>query len=1067
MTRSGGGVAAAFGFRYQYLITVELLLDLYAKDSSDWLVEVDPVDQDSADIVVHLTTGGPPERVLQVKASLPKSSTTIGVTETRQILDGLRREHSDARRRELVTNRRLTAKLDKELSITESTLLKAEEYFVQRRESLKQLVEKLLHSIRKLRAAGNGGPSHELHYLLLRQLVDRVHEVGTRNHDQSLVHEDIREILEGSNPLLSTALGVRDWGKCIQVPSGDFIEREESSHFLKTHFPASSLYEGPLKIAVLKGLRGIGKSAAACLHARSLLEHVAFVLWLDASSAEVLEAQVPIVLEKLGARFTPTDVPARDFVEVLEGLPVPWSLVLDGASSLDEVYPWVPRSGYGQVLLTTPVETWPDSFAPAMSMDAFDTNEAHQFMAHRLRQPFTSWSPEQVSACDMMSQKLARWPLALEMAVGWIARHGRSVTAMQQFSERVDRLNLNNKDLLPHSYPRTVVQLFRDQWENLSQEAQKLTFFLLLMGGNRVPSRFLLDVLSPMGISNPALEELLTSAFIRQEILASSNPHSLDEVLTIHGFVRLVMEKQEILPDCSFLLKPEELLSLLETSDAWVQHLTASGHFREGAVLIHPIDCLLGQMVETFIKQSAMLRILSINMHNFSQLALVTSKTAIAHQWSKAAFDIRQRWPGPNQDSVELAKMQLQTLSIVAVTTAYLHKIKEVDVIANQVDCLLQQVGKYALGDEYTERSLHTLRDVLHSHLPTSSPPPARDVVRQLDSLLGPGTPKPVIDSIGAALISSLQIKRTEALWLVEHSAWQKGVDTALDAANHALEQETLVNYSVDGLLDIGLELMIEATKRPLETPELLITSVKRLVVWLDNNSDRLNPDQQSCYVFLNAFVEDNLQALPDAVQALPPPEDRTTRQNAWARLAKVLQEQRLSKHRRKLVDDLPPSTCIMYSIDGGNQLNFWWRRIESSAPELWVHAAGIVSVSSTGKTDPVRESMAKAGLQEITQMGAPGPAHGWSMVTNESGLQITDAEGIPQVSIEHIPEEINNRISKHGGLLLIYGDLAITQPTDRLLAGWIPLTNNNNQRHQDPHDRSMPWWRRLFAWLS
>ena len=1064
-------MAAAFGFRYQYLITVELLLDLYAKDSSDWSVEVDPVNQDSADIVVHLTTGGPPERVLQVKASLPKSSKTIGVTETRQILDGLQREHSDARRRELVTNRRLTAELAEELSNTESTLFKARGYFVPRKESLKQLVEKLLHSIGKLRAAGEGGPSDELHYLLLRQLVDRVHEVGARNHDQSLVHEDIRKILEGSNPLLSTALGVRDWGKCIQVPSGDFIEREESSHFLKTHLRASSLYEGDPKIAVLKGLRGIGKSAAACLHARSLLEHVAFVLWLDASSTKVLESQVPIVLEKLGARFTPTDAPAQDLVEVLAGLPVPWALVLDGASSLDEVDPWVPRSGYGQVLLTTPVETWPDSFASAtMSMDAFDTIEARRFMAHRLGQPVTSWSPEQISACDVMSQKLARWPLALEMAVGWIARHGDTTTAMQEFAKRVDRLNLNNKDLLPHSYPQTVVQLFRDQWENLSQEARKLTFFLLLMGGNRVPSRFLLDVLSPMGISNPALEELLTSAFIRQEILASSNPHGLDEVLTIHDFVRLVMEKQEILPDwgfdTSFPLKTEKLLSLLETSDAWIQSLTANGHFREGAVLIHPIDCLLGQMF-AILKEPAMLRILCINMHNFAQLALLTSQTAIAHKWSKAAFDIRQRWPDPNQDSVELAKMQLQTLSIVAETAAYLHKREEVSVIANQVDCLLQQVGEYALGDKYTERSLHTLRDVLHSHLSTSSPPPARDVVRQLDILLGPGTPKPVIDSIGAALINSLQLKRAEALRLVERSAWQKGVDTALDAANHALEQEALVNYSVDGLLDIGLELMIEAAKRPLETPELLITSVKRLVVWLDNNSDRLNPDQQSCYVFLNAFVEDNLQALPDAIQALPRPEDRTTRQDAWARLAKFLQEQRLSKHRRKLVDDLPPSTCIMYGIDGGDQLNVWWRSIESSAPELWVHAAGIVSVSSKGKTDPVRENMAKAGLQEITQKEAPGPAHGWSMVTNGSGLQITDAEGIPQVSIEHIPEEINNRISKHGGLLLIYGDLAITQPTDRLLAGWIPLTYNNNQPHQDRQDRSMPWWRRLFAWLS
>ena len=1059
MTRSSGGVAAAFGFRYQYLITVELLLDLYAKSSSDWLVRVDPVGQDSADIVVHLTTGSPPERVLQVKASLPGSSTTIGVKAARQILDAMQHEHPDARRRELVTNRRLTAELAEELSNTESTLFKAGGYFVPRRESLKQLVEKLLHSIGKLRAAGEGGPSHELHYLLLRQLVDRVHEVGARNHDQSLVHEDIRGILEGSNPLLSTALGVRDWGKCIQVPSGDFIERKESSRFLEPHLPASSLYEGAPQIAVLKGLRGIGKSTAACLHARSLLEHVAFVLWLDASSTEVLESQVPIVLEKLGARFTPTDVPARDLVEVLAGLPVPWALVLDGASSLDEVDPWVPRSGYGQVLLTTPVETWPDSFAPTMSMDAFDTIEARQFVAHRLGQPVTSWSPEQVSACDVMSQKLARWPLALEMAVGWIARHGRSVTAMQQFSERVDRLDLNNEGLLPHSYPRTAVQLVRSQWEELSQEARILASFLLAMGGSHVPSRLLLDALSRLEISNSALEELLASALVRQEILESGDPHDLDEVLTIHGFIQLVIEKQGL------LLHRSAVDALLKTTDEWVQQLTTSGRFREGAALVRPIDCLLRRMVEGFEHPKALM-FLSINMHNFAQLALIVSQAAIAHHWSKRAFNVRQDRPELTQSHAKLIQMQLQTLYLVAITAMRLHKVEEIVEVGKQVGFLLQQ-GEHTINDIATKHALHMLRDILHSCLPASSPHCVRDVVRQLDVLVPPGAPEPAISGIGNALINKLQIEGAFALMLVEHSAWQAGVDTALDAANQALEQGALVDHMVDMLLDVGLRLMFEAGERSLDTPELLLTSVKRLVVWLDDNSDALDSDQQSRYKILGAFVEEDIRALPAAIQELPSPEDRTHQLDAWIQLAAILQEQRLSEHRRKIFADPPPSVYIMHSIDRGDQLNVWWRSIESSAPELWVHAAGIVSVSSKGKTDPVRENMAKAGLQEITQKEAPGPAHGWSMVTNGSGLQITDAEGIPQVSIEHIPEEINNRISKHGGLLLIYGDLAITQPTDRLLAGWIPLTYNNNQPHQDRQDRSMPWWRRLFAWLS
>ena len=41
-----GGVAAAYGFRYQYLVTVEVLLELYEADDSDWAVGVDLASQD-------------------------------------------------------------------------------------------------------------------------------------------------------------------------------------------------------------------------------------------------------------------------------------------------------------------------------------------------------------------------------------------------------------------------------------------------------------------------------------------------------------------------------------------------------------------------------------------------------------------------------------------------------------------------------------------------------------------------------------------------------------------------------------------------------------------------------------------------------------------------------------------------------------------------------------------------------------------------------------------------------------------------------------------------------------
>ena len=1061
MKRSGGGVAAAFGFRYQYLITVDLLLELYANSSSDWSVDVDPVDQDSADIIVRLSTGGPPDRVLQVKASLSSSSTTIGIDETRRILDGLRREHPRARLCEILTNRIKTAELETELEGQDCTLLRQGERFASHQETLHQLTEKLLRTIGRLRTTGDGGTGRELQYLLLRQLIDRVHEAGSNTYNQRLSRDDIRQILTGPNPLLSSALGARVWGKCIQVPVGNYIEREKSSRFLEANLSISSLYDGAPQIAVLKGMSGTGKSAAAYLHARSLLEHVAFVLWQDASSRGVLESQVPLALQELGTATTPTDMPSRDLVDVLSGSPVPWLLVLDGASSFEEVYPWIPRSGYGQVLITTRVATWPDSFAPTTSLDAFDQIEARRFVARRFGQAVESWSTQQLSACDAISRALAGWPLALELAVGWIARHGGLERAMLQFSDRLDRFDLDSEELLPHGYPRTAAQVVLADWRELSPEAQKLASFLLVTGGSRVPRRLLLDALAQIGMTRRAVEDLLSSGFIRQEILTPDRPHDLDEVLTIHGFIQLVMTKQGI------PLNGPEIWAILSTSDKWVRQLTEDGRFREGTALIHPIDYFLRQTVEVFKDSPEALTLVSVSMHNFAQLAFITSQATIAHHWSREALQVRQDQLELVRDHATWVQMQLQTLSVVAITAARLHKANEVVEVALFSEAVLQMGNEKALCDPATQHALRMIRDVLHSCLPDSSPRRARNALKVLDALVPPGAPGPAVRGAGNTLLNKLHIERVTALLLMERSAWQAGVDTVLSAANQALEEGALVDQLVDGLLDVGLELMIEASKRPLDTPELLIASAMRLVMWLDENSAALDEaNHQNRYAILRAFTEEGSRPLSDVIKKLPPPKHRTRQLDAWAHLAMILRDQRESMRYRKIFSDPPPSVSVTQSIDGGDQLNVWWRDTGPATPELWVHAPGIVTVSSSGRIDPVRQGMERAGLLEVAHDEPPQPTPGWLARLTNGGIKIFDAKGTPWVTVEDIPPQIVKQICAHGGLTLIYADLAITHSTDPRLSGWISLATGNNQLCADNQNLSKPWWRKLFGWL-
>lgn len=772
-----------------------------------------------------------------------------------------------------------------------------------------------------------------------------------------------------------------------------------------------------------------------------------------------------MVLNQLGVQYSAAGVLPQDFVQILSEIPVPWMLVLDDASSSIEIDPWIPRSGYGQVLLTTQDVNWPQSFASSLHMDAFCESEARQFVAYRLGQSVELWSSDQLSACAEITRSLAGWPLALELAISWIVRHGGSMLAMQQFAERIDRLDLNDESLLPHGYPQTAANTVLSQWAELSLAAQSFASCLLLLGGSRVPKYLFLDLAVNQAEAAAVLEELFISGFIRQEIIDSRQPHDLDEVISIHGFVQLVMSKYEA------SINMDTARDLVVSAEKLIQQSTEEGRFNEGVLLVRPVDSFLRQMIQNFVKQPEILVLFSTLMHNLAQLAFVTSQVTIAQWWSRMAFEVRS-CPPDQIDRLGWVRMQLQTLSLCAVIEARLHKVEDLIEVGKLVGSLLREVDKHTLDDQETNHALRQLRDVLSSYLSDSSLQITQevvDVVQQLNRLVPQDMSEFPLVGAGNELIRLLQLETSTARQLVEHSAWKAGVDTVLSAANRAMMQGVLVDLVVDQLLDVGRVLMIESIKRPLETPELLIDSAKRIVIWLEDNSSELGLGQQSRYLVLSAFVKESPGALSAAVMRFPSPEERLSQLEAWETLVNIINEQHAIRQRTQLFSDLAPSVNAVHSIDGGDSLNIWWRDAGSSKPELWVHAPGIVTISSLGRSDPICEGMERAGLPEIVHGKPALLVDGWSVRLDGSSIVITDADGVSWVETENIPEDIVKQIKVHGGLILVYGDLAIAQPTDRILGGWIPLGASEIHSHHDlqngSEDRFVTWWRRLAFW--
>lgn len=1030
MAGHSGGIASAFGFRYQYLITVEVLLELFENsETNDWAVEVDRAEQDSADIIVSPSASVPAGRVIQVKASMAESSTTIGVQKVREILMALANEHPAAISREVATNRTMSADLVRNLAATGSKLLGENEKFISRCETLCELTDSLLQRISRLRVTGAGGVGTDLNYLLLRQLVDMVHEAGSRPVDQSITLDAVRSVIQGAAPVLSNALGARRWGMCIQVPTGNFIERPTVTRFLRHNLPNTAIYEGTPRVAVIHGMSGTGKTSAASFFARSRLEQFAFVLWLDASSSETLESQLSAVLSQMGTRDSATNPTTEDLMTVLGELPVPWLLILDGAQSLIDVDAWVPRSGYGQTLITTTRADWPQDFAPALRLDEFSRAEARDFFAARFNQPESTWAPKHLAACEEIASRLSNWPLALELAVSWIKRRGGSLDVMRQFVERIDRLNLDDAHLLPHGYPRTAAQVVVDLWAELSPAAQRVVSVLLLLGGERVPERLIADWARRMDLRvDDPLEELFAASIIQRGITATGGtPHDYDETATVHDFLKLIARSRGV------ELEPATMETLIETCNHSISVVTQNGQFREGTALVHPVDHLLRELAKT--PQLDMIY-LSVLMHNLAQMAFFTSNAAVARKWYLAAFNVRRTDPERFERRSVGVGMQLQTLAGAAMVMALQHDQEGLKHVAENASDLMQGSDESIFQNPQTLHAVRSLRENVAVRLPE-----AIDQIASLGRLLPESDVWRQVSS-GSDKVDRLQNEMERAITLVESGKWQQGVSTAIATASHALEESLLVHPMIDGLLDVGLLLTGGIAQRQHDLPEGILGDLQRVADWFRHSPAHLDELQRQRLALLRGLATGEPSSIRAAIETLPGKEELTPMVIAWSQLASGVADQLDRFRRYEKFADLPENMTIEIGVDGGNDINFW-QSIESSTgmPILWVCTASRVRYDSKGKFDPVREAFVAAGLPQPNDSAGLRSAYGWSSTLREDALTIHDREGISRVIVDGLEPAFCDSIRTLGGLVLAYGDMALVAANeDPPPRGWVSL---------------------------
>lgn len=1041
---SSGGIAAAFGFRYQYVVTVEILLDLYQDARlTSWFVDVDLEGQDSADILVR-KAGGNWDTAVQVKASQVGSRTTMGPADVRRILDSIAVEHPAVSERQLVTNRVLTQELADNINGSQWSL-GSRERVIHHARGLSDLIHQLLERVADIRQRGAGGL--QIHHIVLAQLIDLVHQCGSDRFQPRIVRSDVDRILAEPAALLADAARERSWGREIQVPQGRPIARPDLDSFLETQLPLGTLETGLVRCAVFSGLSGTGKTSSVLHMVQRRLENLAFVLWLDASSDSSLQVQLPLVLEELGASNDGGD-PAATLRAALGQVPVPWLLVLDNAADVESTARWVPRSGYGHVVVTSKSRAWPGDFAASARVLSFSVEEARSFLATRFEVPVSQWSDEQREACDELARHLEYWPLALELATAWIQQRDGEFGQICNFVDRLDRLDLDDVSLVPNGYPATAYRVVRDLLDRLPDDAKTLAMGIALMGGHRVPLTLLDAWAAKLASAEGVRHEL-----VRQGVVALSlhpdrrGPHVYDETAEMHDAIRLILERsRQGVP-----IEARALAELVEVCADQVELLISGERFIEAATLLPPVNALLERCVTNFPATRIPGEWTAL-MHNVGTLASIIDDpvshpvwtTRIARRWLAIAVNIR-RSAADGATPVEVAALQIETIGALAYV---LHQLQEDDELLHVARLAveygeahgpaLNQIGKNV------PEALSMIRKAVEQR--RLGDRELQDNLRSLENLTSHRQRRSA-----APLIDELQRDMLHAIDMVEHASLADGLDLALRTTETAVVKGVLATKSINCLLDIGAVLLMTVAQRPADNkdPRRLII---RLLKGLAPLTEHLSPSQCARTSLLEATATRDGEKLRQAIADARRVADDMAILEPWISVAERISDQYASQ---SLFTNLAEGISVVHSSD--NLLS--WEAVDTdrNVPMLFIHNPGAFVIDSAGKHPSGHTPFVEAGLSTTSDPAETRPpAHGWCLRIQHDGLWIYAPDG--QALVQQIPTSLRftNLMRRVGGVLLVYHDA--TQPiTDWLTApaGWITVPRTLGRRG----------WRRFIPW--
>jgi hypothetical protein len=493
-----GGRVAARGFQYQYLRTLEAMLDLIGEPEVTAVRIEGPhgrLEGPTVDAIDFDVTDGQGRTLLASQVKSRTSGTWSG-PEAMAVFFKLITT-SDAARYELLASGRASASgravadaLDSGstgealrdrllISLAASPQRQADlqeldtegldrlsrcRVFLDDRDGVEAVRADLHHRLRAFRNGHRQGLGDRSAGLLLGYLMDQILRRAADSRYAEFTLDEFRDLLLVDSNALAFGTGARDWGRAVgQLPPIPDVVRSDLLTAVEDGL--NSCQTPGVRRVALVGLSGIGKSSLAAAYAADHADSYDWILWIDAETLQSLHAGVQQIVTNLHPELAALGVLTHPqhwrtaLHHVLSGFAGRWLMVFDNVGDQRSAEAWIPRLGRGDVLTTSIDATARHGSSGTISVGQMQAGEAVQLLRRRLGVPVEGGETDS-GTLGRLAERLSYWPLALELAAGYMQTCGIGLEDVDRYVEKMAGI-LDDDASVPPGYPRTLVAAVR------------------------------------------------------------------------------------------------------------------------------------------------------------------------------------------------------------------------------------------------------------------------------------------------------------------------------------------------------------------------------------------------------------------------------------------------------------------------------------------------------------------------------------------------------------------------------------------------------------------------------